>query len=251
MGYYLSKMWKRLINKGERDFKIIIVGLHNAGKTTILYKLALNEVVVTQPTIGSNVEEVTHQNVKLQVWDLGGQESLRAAWDAYYENAEAVIYVVDAAESDSQNLLLSKMEFFNLLYHNDLKDAVVLVLANKIDLPTARDAGGISDLFGLHEIKDHDWHVQGCCAITGEGLDKGLDWLTSKLNQKSSAKLQDGTLKKVTKLPDHDMKPKLTDLTIRENTMRVDTILQNANDIESNVVRKKQLIEEEKKSNGR
>ena len=101
MGYYLSKMWKRLINKGERDFKIIIVGLHNAGKTTILYKLALNEVVVTQPTIGSNVEEVTHQNVKLQVWDLGGQESLRAAWDAYYENAEAVIYVVDAAESDA------------------------------------------------------------------------------------------------------------------------------------------------------
>ncbi len=101
MGYYLSKMWKRLVNKGEKDFKIIIVGLHNAGKTTILYKLALNEVVVTQPTIGSNVEEVTHQNVKLQVWDLGGQESLRAAWDAYYENAEAVIYVVDAAENDA------------------------------------------------------------------------------------------------------------------------------------------------------
>ena len=51
------------------------------------------------------------------------------------------------------------MEFFNLLYHNDLKDAVVLVLANKADLPTARDSGEISELFTLHEIKDHDWHV--------------------------------------------------------------------------------------------
>ncbi len=59
MGYYLSKLWKRLVHR-EKEFKIIIVGLHNAGKTTILYKLALNEVVVTQPTIGSNVEEVNH-----------------------------------------------------------------------------------------------------------------------------------------------------------------------------------------------
>lgn len=151
-------MWKRLVHK-DKEYKIIIVGLHNAGKTTILYKLALNEVVITQPTIGSNVEEVTHQNVKLQVWDLGGQESLRSAWDAYYENAEAVIYVVDSAESCAQNLLLSKMEFFNLLYHNDLKDAVVLVLANKIDLPSARDPGDIADLFALHEIREHDWHI--------------------------------------------------------------------------------------------
>ena len=65
MGYFLSKLWKRLIGKGEKEYKIPIVGLHNAGKTTILYKLALDEVVVTQPTIGSNVEEVHHENVKL------------------------------------------------------------------------------------------------------------------------------------------------------------------------------------------
>ena len=85
MGYFLSKLWKRLTGKGEREYKILIVGLHNAGNTTILYKLALNEVVVTQPTIGSNVEEVTHENVRLQVWDLGGQENLRQAWDAQPE----------------------------------------------------------------------------------------------------------------------------------------------------------------------
>jgi ADP-ribosylation factor-like protein 5B len=64
MGYFLSKLWKKLSRK-DQEFKIIIVGLHNAGKTTILYKLALGEVVVTQPTIGSNVEEVQHKNVKL------------------------------------------------------------------------------------------------------------------------------------------------------------------------------------------
>jgi small GTP-binding protein len=71
MGYFLSTLWKRVLGK-DAEFKIIIVGLHNAGKTTILYKLSLGEVIVTQPTIGSNVEEVSHKNIKLQVWDLGG-----------------------------------------------------------------------------------------------------------------------------------------------------------------------------------
>jgi len=73
------------------------------------------------------------------------------------------------------------MEFFNLLIHNDLKDSVILILANKKDLPTAKNAAEISELFSLHEIKNHDWHIQACCALTGEGLDDGLDWLTSKL----------------------------------------------------------------------
>lgn len=70
------------------------------------------------------------------------------------------------------------MEFFNLLIHNDLKDAVILVFANKKDLPTAKNAGDLSEIFSLHEIKGHDWHIQGCCALTGEGLEEGLDWLT-------------------------------------------------------------------------
>lgn len=119
--------------------------------------------------------------MKLQVWDLGGQENLRSAWDAYYQGAEAVIYVVDAAD-DSQQSLISKMEFFNLLIHNDLKDAVILVFANKKDLPTAKNAAEITELFSLQEIKNHDWHIQSCCALSGEGLEEGLDWLTSKLS---------------------------------------------------------------------
>ena len=93
----LSSLWKKLTGK-DHEYKIIIVGLHNACKTTLLYKLALGEVIVTQPTIGSNVEEIQHKNVKLQVWDLGGQDSLRSSWDAYYQNAEGVIYVIDAAD---------------------------------------------------------------------------------------------------------------------------------------------------------
>ena len=66
--------------------------------------------------------------------------------------------MVDSAD-DSQQSLISKMEFFNLLIHNDLKDAVILVFANKKDLPTAKDAAQLTELFSLHEIKNHDWHI--------------------------------------------------------------------------------------------
>lgn len=85
MGFVLSKLWKKLSGQKDGPIKVCIVGMQNSGKTTILYKLSLGEVIITQPTIGSNVEEVTHQNVKLQVWDIGGQESYRAHWDVYYQ----------------------------------------------------------------------------------------------------------------------------------------------------------------------
>ncbi|CDW84081.1 arf-like gtpase [Stylonychia lemnae] len=250
MGMIFTTLWQKLQRK-DKEYKIIIVGLHNAGKTTILYKLALNEVIVTQPTIGSNVEEVSHRNVKLQVWDLGGQENLRSAWDAYYQGAEAVIYVVDAAD-DSQQSLVSKMEFFNLLIHNDLKDAVILVFANKIDLPTAMNAAQITELFSLHEIKNHEWFIQGCCALTGEGLEDGLNWLTSKLSQKhklkaSSTSGKDGAY--VTKLPDHDKRAKLTDLTMEDQDPRSSRNGKEIIDLESSqrsIKNKKYYHEEEK-----
>jgi ADP-ribosylation factor-like protein 5B len=152
MGSILSQMWTKLsrFGRGDMQFKIIIVGMNNAGKTTILYKLALNEVIVTEPTIGSNVEEVQHRNLKLQVWDLGGQENLRASWDAYYQDTSAVIFVIDSAD-DSQ-VQTSKAEFLTMLVHNELKDAVLLIFANKADMPTARDPGELTEIYGFNEI---------------------------------------------------------------------------------------------------
>lgn len=75
------------------EHKIVIVGLDNAGKTTILYQFLMNEVVHTSPTIGSNVEEVVWRNIHFIMWDLGGQQSLRAAWSTYYTNTEVRIFI--------------------------------------------------------------------------------------------------------------------------------------------------------------
>jgi ADP-ribosylation factor-like protein 1 len=71
MGAILSRMLGRLW--GEKEVRILILGLDGAGKTTILYRLQIGEVVTTIPTIGFNVETVTYKNIKFQVWDLGGR----------------------------------------------------------------------------------------------------------------------------------------------------------------------------------
>ena len=89
MGIALSKLWGVLFS--GKNYKVVIVGLDNAGKTTTLYKLHLGDVVVTQPTIGSNVEHISHRNVHFEAWDLGGQDTLRPSWQSYYLNAHAII----------------------------------------------------------------------------------------------------------------------------------------------------------------
>ena len=78
-------------------------------------------------------------------------------------------------------MLTSKAEFFNLLVNTDLKDASILILANKQDLPTSKSAADLTESYSLNEIQNHNWKIQGCCALTGEGLAEGLDWLTNQI----------------------------------------------------------------------
>ncbi|XP_061445514.1 putative ADP-ribosylation factor-like protein 5C isoform X2 [Rhineura floridana] len=139
---------------GNREHKVIIIGLDNAGKTTILYQFLMNEVVHTSPTIGSNVEEIVLRKTHFLMWDIGGQETLRSTWNTYYSNTE------------------------------DLRNAAVLIFANKQDIKNSMSTSEISNFLTLSSIKDHPWHIQGCCALTGEGLPAGLEWMISRVGAK-------------------------------------------------------------------
>eukprot|EP00736_Rhodelphis_marinus_P002360 Rmarinus@m.23311 len=177
MGLIFGKLFHRLF--GHDQVKVVIVGLNNAGKTTILYKLHLGEVVTTQPTIGSNVETIQYRNVTLECWDLGGQERLRSSWNTYYNDTKAVIFVVDS--TDRKRLPENKKEVIQLLASEDLKDAIILVLANKQDVKGAMSAAEVADALSLHSVKSHQWHIQACCGLTGDGLYPGLDWITNNI----------------------------------------------------------------------
>ena len=182
MGFIISKILD-FFNRSRNNFKIILLGIQNAGKTTILYRLSLGQLIKTTPTIGSNVEEITYNNVKFQAWDLGGQESTRSVWDVYFINADAIIYVID---SHDENYDESKTQFYKLLVNETLKDAVILIFANKQDLPGSKSVNEIINIYGLTEIKDHIWHIQPCSAQTGEGLITGIKWLSDQLVYKTS-----------------------------------------------------------------
>ena len=178
MGFILSKILE-FFTKSRNNFKIIILGMQNAGKTTILYRLSLGQLVKTTPTIGSNVEELTYNNVKFQAWDLGGQESTRSVWDVYYMNTDAIVYVIDSI--DDEYYEESKIQFHKMLNNPALKNATILIFANKQDLPGAKTVNKLIEDYEFDKIKSHIWHIQSCSALKGEGLVTGIKWLSEQL----------------------------------------------------------------------
>ncbi|KAH0794229.1 ADP-ribosylation factor-like protein 3 [Histomonas meleagridis] len=158
---------------------MILLGLDNAGKTTILKNLCNEDPTETSPTRGFNVKTVQADSFKFNVWDIGGQKAIRQYWDNYYENTDALVWVVDCA--DEPRLEETSLELATLLKDEKLANIPVLIFANKQDLATALPADEITISLELHKIRDHPWQIQGCSAITGEGLSDGLKWLVQSI----------------------------------------------------------------------
>merc|ERR1739841_244508 len=180
MGLTFTKLFAKLGYK--KEMRILMVGLDNAGKTTVLYKLKLGEVVTTIPTIGFNVETVEYKNISFTVWDVGGQTKIRPLWRHYFQNTQGLIFVVDS--NDRDRIHETKDELHKMLNEDDLRDAVLLVFANKQDLPNAMNAAEITDKLGLHALKQRHWYIQAAIATSGEGLYEGLDWLQANMAQR-------------------------------------------------------------------
>ena len=134
------------------------------------------------PTIGFNVETVEYKNISFTVWDVGGQDKIRPLWRHYYQNTQGVIFVVDS--NDRDRVGEARDELHRMLNEDELREAMLLVFANKQDLPNAMNAAEITDKLGLHSLRQRGWYIQSTCATTGDGLYEGLDWLSSSLAKK-------------------------------------------------------------------
>ncbi|KAA0034309.1 ADP-ribosylation factor 2 [Cucumis melo var. makuwa] len=185
MGLTFTKLFSRLFAK--KEMRILMVGLDAAGKTTILYKLKLGEIVTTIPTIGFNVETVEYKNISFTVWDVGGQDKIRPLWRHYFQNTQGLIFVVDS--NDRDRVVEARDELHRMLNEDELRDAVLLVFANKQDLPNAMNAAEITDKLGLHSLRQRHWYIQSTCATSGEGLYEGLDWLSNNIANKTQKKM--------------------------------------------------------------
>eukprot|EP01090_Pellita_catalonica_P013926 TRINITY_DN3428_c0_g3_i2.p2 TRINITY_DN3428_c0_g3~~TRINITY_DN3428_c0_g3_i2.p2 ORF type:complete len:183 (+),score=30.11 TRINITY_DN3428_c0_g3_i2:63-611(+) len=178
MGLSISSIFAGLWG-GAQEVRVLMVGLDAAGKTTILYKMKLGEVIQTTPTIGFNVETVEYKNLKFSVWDVGGQDKIRKLWRFYYDNAKGIIFVVDS--NDRERLQKVREEIKHLLGEQQLKDAVLLIFANKQDLPKALSVSQIAQELNLNAINDRKWYIQSSSAVKGEGLVDGFDWLAQNI----------------------------------------------------------------------
>ncbi|KAL8875361.1 MAG: hypothetical protein Q9198_006272 [Flavoplaca austrocitrina] len=210
MGLTFSKLFDKLW--GKKEMRILMVGLDAAGKTTILYKLKLGEIVTTIPTIGVfiaahispnhpgfNVETVEYKNIQFTVWDVGGQDKIRPLWRHYFQNTQGIIFVVDS--NDRDRVVEAREELQRMLNEDELRDALLLVFANKQDLPNAMNAAEITDKLGLHSLRQRAWvrwqitrhlaviglrrqqYIQSTCATSGDGLYEGLEWLSNSLRK--------------------------------------------------------------------
>ena len=133
------------------------------------------------------MESVEYKNLKFTVWDVGGQGKLRPLWRHYYTGTQGLIFVVDSNDINPDRVELAKLELHRLVQSEELRDTVVLTLANKQDLPQAMGASELIQKLELNRLRN-PWHIQPCCASGGQGLYEGLEWLGNVLQQQKHLK---------------------------------------------------------------
>uniref|UniRef100_A0A1B6M9Y6 ADP-ribosylation factor-like protein 3 n=1 Tax=Graphocephala atropunctata TaxID=36148 RepID=A0A1B6M9Y6_9HEMI len=178
----LLSILRKLKSSPDKELRILLLGLDNAGKTTLLKKLASEDVTHITPTQGFNIKSVQCDGFKLNVWDIGGQRKIRPYWRNYFENTDVMIYVIDSA--DRKRLDETGYELSELLMDEKLVGVPVLVYANKQDLLHAASASDIAQALALHMIKDRPWQIQACSATADEGIKEGMEWVSRNVGKK-------------------------------------------------------------------
>ena len=173
MGFPFSNLFSK------KNFKILMLGLDDAGKTTILYQLKMSEFINTFHTIGFNLEELNYKNFKFSLWDVNGLDKIRAFWHHYYEKTDAIIFVVDC--KDEERFELVNEVFSSVLNDKQLENACFLIFANKQDINGAIQPVELVNILDLGAMKNRKWVIKGCSGVSGQGVKEGFEWIANIL----------------------------------------------------------------------
>ncbi|KAH0792340.1 ADP-ribosylation factor 1 [Histomonas meleagridis] len=182
MGSFLSGACK---DSGNQKIKIFVMGTNGSGKTKLLCKLMNAENLPTIPTIGFNIQTVKYKTLQLEMWDTGGNNRemfFDTLYRQYFHDTQGIIFVVDS--NDTTSLDDARDELQKLLKEDELRETSLLIYANKQDLPDAVQPDKLVARLGLAEVKNRKWFMTKACAITGDGLQSGLEWLEQQINHK-------------------------------------------------------------------
>lgn len=150
-------------------------GLDNAGKTTVIKRLNDEDIDTVAPTLGFKISTFKYAPYTLNIWDVGGQKSLRSYWKNYFESTDGLVWVVDCA--DINRLEVCRDALHDLLKEERLAGASLLVLANKQDLPGALDSRQLEETLNLKAIKTHNWALFLVSAVRGDNMLQPFEWL--------------------------------------------------------------------------
>ena len=175
MGNSITSWFGPLLTREKAGF--LMFGLDDAGKSSIAFKLQLGEVVQSTPTEGFTVETLEYRNVKITVWDVGGDMKIRPFFRHFYKDFTHLILVVDS--SDRERIRESKIELNKMLEEEELQGLPLLVFASKNDLQNVLKSEEIVKELDLNSIRNRSWYIQSCSSSTGNGLYEGLEWISN------------------------------------------------------------------------
>ncbi|KAL3776667.1 hypothetical protein ACHAW5_008698 [Stephanodiscus triporus] len=196
------------LKRSDDEARILVLGLDNSGKTSILKRLSNESIKEVMPTQGFNVKTLVQNSFKLNVWDIGercwpwlqgelrlfgllhftflldigGQKAIRPYWRNYFDRTDALIYVIDS--SDKRRMKETGAELDQLLSEEKLKGVPLMVFANKQDLLNALSLEEIRGTLRLKNISERKWTIQSCSSKTGEGIEEGFHWVMANMRQK-------------------------------------------------------------------
>ncbi|KAI5199317.1 ARF/SAR superfamily [Aureobasidium subglaciale] len=132
----------------DKEMRILMLGLDNSGKTSIVKNIMGEDINTVSPTLGFIIKTIDYDGYKLNIWDVGGQKTLRTYWKNYFEKTDTLIWVVDG--TDRERIDDCRQELEGLLLQEALR---------------------------LDAIHTHRWNIMECSALTGLNLQEGLQWV--------------------------------------------------------------------------
>jgi ADP-ribosylation factor-like protein 2 len=179
------RLTKLQVKAKEREIRLLVLGLDNAGKTTVLRKFCGEPIDTIEPTLGFNIKSLEHKGFILNFWDVGGQKTIRSYWRNYFEKTDGLIWVVDSTDRD--RLKDCKKELFDLVGEEKMAGCSILVLANKQDLANAMSTSEMEALLELRtseRFAKRHWSIHACSAVNGAGLADGVDWIVDDISSR-------------------------------------------------------------------
>jgi len=181
---YFSDMMAALLSAlglHKKEGTLLLVGLDNAGKSTLLHRLSCGAHKQFAPTERPYHESFEAGGVTFKAWDLGGHDSVRHMWDEYFVQASGVVFLVDAAED--ARLDEAAEEIGALANDTSLWDVPIVIMFNKADLPAAVPVEELTEALGWDDLAQRDGPIQwfSTSVMNNEGVEEAMQWLAGHL----------------------------------------------------------------------